>query len=44
MDKAKIRNTWRSRTLEVFFNPKNVAVIGATEAAHSVGALVHDKP
>ena len=40
MDKAKIRNTWRSRTLEVFFNPKNVAVIGATEAAHSVGQSI----
>ncbi len=37
MDKEKIRNAARRRTLDVFFNPKNVAVIGATEAPHSVG-------
>ncbi len=40
MDKERIRNTGRRRTLEVFFNPKNVAVIGATEAAHSVGQSI----
>ena len=40
MDKERIPNTGRRRTLEVFFNPKNVAVIGATEAAHSVGRSI----
>jgi acetyltransferase len=28
------------RTLELFFHPKNVAVIGATEAPHSVGRSI----
>src|ERR1700685_832877 len=40
MDKAKIRNAGRRRTLELFFHPKNVAVIGATEAPHSVGRSI----
>ena len=40
MDKERIRNTGRRRTLEVFFNPKNVAVIGATDAPHSVGRSI----
>ena len=40
MHKEGIRNAGRRRTLEVFFNPKNVAVIGATEAAHSVGQSI----
>jgi acetyltransferase len=30
----------RRRTLDVFFHPKNVAVIGATEAPHSVGRSI----
>lgn len=30
----------RRHTLDVFFRPKNVAVIGATEAAHSVGRSI----
>jgi acetyltransferase len=30
----------RRRTLDVFFHPKNVAVIGATEAPHSVGRAI----
>jgi len=30
----------RRRTLDVFFRPKNVAVIGATEAPHSVGRSI----
>jgi acetyltransferase len=30
----------RHRTLDVFFRPKNVAVIGATEAPHSVGRSI----
>jgi acetyltransferase len=36
-------NLWtptRRRTLDVFFHPKNVAVIGATEALHSVGRSI----
>ena len=37
MDNEKIRKLPRRRTLDVFFNPKNVAVIGATDAARSVG-------
>ena len=40
MDRERIRNTGRRRTLEVFFNPKNVAVIGATVAPHSVGRSI----
>src|SRR5271170_3574548 len=40
MDKERIRNPARRRTLELFFNPKTVAVIGATEAAHSVGQSI----
>jgi acetyltransferase len=40
MDKEKLRNSARRRTLEVFFNPKNVAVIGATEAPQSVGRSI----
>jgi acetyltransferase len=30
----------RRRTFDVFFRPENVAVIGATEAAHSVGRSI----
>jgi acetyltransferase len=30
----------RRRTLDIFFHPKNVAVIGATEALHSVGRSI----
>ena len=33
----KTRNSPRRRTLDYFFKPKTVAVIGATEAPHSVG-------
>ena len=40
MDREKIRNTGRRRTLEAFFNPKSVAVIGATDAPHSVGRSI----
>ncbi len=40
MDEEKMRNPARRRTLEVFFNPKSVAVIGATEAPHSVGRSI----
>jgi acetyltransferase len=40
MDKEKIRNSARRRTLDVFFHPQNVAVIGATEAPHSVGRSI----
>ena len=40
MDEKKIRKFARRRTLDVFFHPKNVAVIGATEAPHSVGRSV----
>jgi acetyltransferase len=40
MHNDKIRKTPRRRTLEFFFNPKNVAVIGATEAPHSVGRSI----
>ncbi|MGP0073145.1 MAG: bifunctional acetate--CoA ligase family protein/GNAT family N-acetyltransferase [Bryobacteraceae bacterium] len=36
----KARNSKRRRTLDVFFHPKNVAVIGATEAPHSVGRSI----
>jgi acetyltransferase len=36
----KSRNSSRRRTLDVFFHPRNVAVIGATEAAHSVGRSI----
>src|SRR5579863_355107 len=36
----KVRNWKRRRTLEVFFHPKNVAVIGATDAPHSVGRSI----
>src|SRR5579862_4976335 len=36
----KTRNSKRRRTLDVFFHPKNVAVIGATEAPHSVGRSI----
>ncbi len=38
--KAKTRNAARRRTLDAFFHPKNVAVIGATEAPHSVGRAI----
>jgi acetyltransferase len=38
--KEKARNSARRRTLDVFFHPKNVAVIGATEAPHSVGRSI----
>ncbi|MGB6945581.1 MAG: bifunctional acetate--CoA ligase family protein/GNAT family N-acetyltransferase [Bryobacteraceae bacterium] len=37
---GKARNSARRRTLDVFFHPKNVAVIGATEAPHSVGRSI----
>lgn len=40
MDRETIRTAARRRTLDVFFNPRNVAVIGATEAAHSVGLSI----
>ena len=36
----KARNSARRRTLDVFFHPKNVAVIGATEAPRSVGRSI----
>jgi acetyltransferase len=36
----KTRNSKRRRTLDVFFHPKNVAVIGGTEAPHSVGRSI----
>ena len=36
----KTRNSKRRRTLDVFFHPKSVAVIGATEALHSVGRSI----
>jgi acetyltransferase len=36
----KTRNSKRRRTLDVFFHPKKVAVIGATEAPHSVGRSI----
>jgi acetyltransferase len=38
--KEKTRNSARRRTLDFFFHPKNVAVIGATEAPHSVGRSI----
>ncbi len=34
---GKGKSSARRRTLDVFFRPKSVAVIGATEAPHSVG-------
>ena len=40
MNKEKVRNLASRHTLDVFFNPKNVAVIGATEAPHSVGRSI----
>jgi acetyltransferase len=40
MDLVQSRNSARRRTLDVFFHPKNVAVIGATEAPHSVGRSI----
>ena len=40
MHNDKIRKTPRRRTLEFCFHPKNVAVIGATEAPHSVGRSI----
>ena len=40
MDKTKIGNSARRRSLDVFFNPNNVAVIGATDAPHSVGRSI----
>jgi acetyltransferase len=36
----KARNSARLRTLDVFFHPKNVAIIGATEAPRSVGRSI----
>ncbi len=36
----KARTPRRRRTLDVFFHPKRVAVIGATEAPHSVGRSI----
>ncbi len=39
MDK-ETRNPARRRTVDVFFKPRNVAVIGATEAPHSVGRSI----
>ena len=38
--KEKTRKSARRRTLDYFFHPKNVAVIGATEAQHSVGRSI----
>jgi acetyltransferase len=38
--KEKTRNSARRRTLDAFFHPKTVAVIGATEAPHSVGRSI----
>jgi acetyltransferase len=40
MDKVTIGNSARRRSLDVFFNAKNVAVIGATGAPHSVGRSI----
>ncbi len=37
---GKIVNSKRRRTLDVFFHPQSVAVIGATEAPHSVGRSI----
>jgi acetyltransferase len=37
---GKSRNSARRRTLDVFFHPRNVAVIGATETLHSVGRSI----
>lgn len=37
---GKTRNPQRRRTLDVFFHPRSVAVIGATEAPHSVGRSI----
>jgi len=37
---GKGRNSARRRTLDVFFHPRSVAVIGATEAPHSVGRSI----
>src|SRR5271167_2305738 len=39
MDK-EIRNPARRRTVDVFFKPRSIAVIGATEAPHSVGRSI----
>lgn len=36
----KTRNSARRRTLDYFFKPKRVAVIGATETPHSVGRSI----
>src|SRR5271166_3122737 len=38
--KEQARHSGRRRTLDVFFHPKRVAVIGATEAEHSVGRSI----
>lgn len=40
MDKETIRKFAPRRSLDVFFNPKNVAVIGATETPRSVGRSI----
>jgi acetyltransferase len=40
MHRGKIWNSARHRTLDVFFKPKSIAVIGATEAPHSVGRSI----
>jgi acetyltransferase len=37
---GKGKSSTRRRTLDVFFRPKTVAVIGATEAPHSVGRSI----
>lgn len=37
---GKGKSSTRRRTLDVFFHPKSVAVIGATEAPHSVGRSI----
>ncbi len=38
--KEQPRTSARRRTLDVFFRPKSIAVIGATEALHSVGRSI----
>jgi len=41
-DKKKRKRTHRSTSLDVFFHPKNVALIGASERAGSVGRVVFE--
>lgn len=40
MDRGKGKNSERRSPLDVLFHPKNIAVIGATEAPHSVGRSI----